>query len=53
MVAEQVAVSVHSRDGAREAAMRPAPEIVWLGNPAAEDKAIVGGKVAPSVRIFT
>jgi phosphoenolpyruvate synthase/pyruvate phosphate dikinase len=31
--------------------MRPAPDIVWLGDADAEDKAIVGGKVAPLSRL--
>ena len=51
MVAERVAVSVRSRDGAREVAFQVAPEIVWLGDAHAEDKAIVGGKVAPLSRL--
>ena len=51
MVAERVAVSVRSRDGAREVAFQAAPEIVWLGEVQAEDKTIVGGKVAPLSRL--
>ena len=51
MAAEQVAVSIHNRDVAREAALQVAPEIVWLGDAPAEDKAIVGGKVAPLSRL--
>ena len=47
MVAERVAAAVAARLTAHE----PVREIVWLGEPAAEDRSIVGGKVAPLSRL--
>ena len=44
MVAELAAVAVVERP------TESAQEIVWLGEPAAEDRALVGGKVAPLSR---
>jgi pyruvate,water dikinase len=46
-VAERVRVAVAERFTAIE----PAREIVWLGEPAAEDRSLVGGKVAPLSRL--
>lgn len=47
MVAERVTVAVAERATA-PASVR---EIVWLGEPAAEDRTLVGGKVAPLSRL--
>ncbi|HZO30436.1 MAG TPA: PEP/pyruvate-binding domain-containing protein [Chloroflexota bacterium] len=47
MVAERVRVAVAERPTATAAAR----EIVWLGEPAAEDRSLVGGKVAPLSRL--
>src|SRR5687767_14589696 len=47
MVAERVRVAVAERLTAPESVR----EIVWLGEPAAEDRSLVGGKVAPLSRL--
>jgi phosphoenolpyruvate synthase/pyruvate phosphate dikinase len=47
MVAERVRVAVAERPTATDSAR----EIVWLGEPAAQDRALVGGKVAPLSRL--
>ena len=47
MVAERAMVAVAERFTAPAAAR----EIVWLGEPAAEDRSLVGGKVAPLSRL--
>jgi phosphoenolpyruvate synthase/pyruvate phosphate dikinase len=47
MVAERVTVAVAERPKATESVR----EIVWLGEPAAEDRSLVGGKVAPLSRL--
>src|SRR4051812_15391457 len=51
MVAERVAVAVAERAMAAEVVLEPPREIVWLGEPAAEDRSLVGGKVAPLSRL--
>ena len=47
MAAERVRVAVAERTKAPESVR----EIVWLGEPVAEDRALVGGKVAPLSRL--
>jgi phosphoenolpyruvate synthase/pyruvate phosphate dikinase len=51
MVAERAARLVAERVTGSETALEPVREIVWLGEPAAEDRAFVGGKVAPLSRL--
>lgn len=47
MMAERIAVAAAERPGAPGSGQ----EIVWLGEPAAEDRSLVGGKVAPLSRL--
>src|SRR3954453_9808825 len=51
MVVEQMAVSVADPAAFSAPAIELAPSIVWLGGPAAGDRALVGGKVAPLSRL--
>src|SRR5438105_3870016 len=51
MVVEQMAVSVADPAAFSAPAIELAPSIVWLGEPAAGDRALVGGKVAPLSRL--
>src|SRR5690242_20535322 len=51
MVAERLTVSVAERTRTPVPLTELGPEIVWLGEPAAEVRALVGGKVAPLSRL--
>jgi phosphoenolpyruvate synthase/pyruvate phosphate dikinase len=51
MVAERAARFVAERVTASAGALESVREIVWLGEPAAEDRSLVGGKVAPLSRL--
>jgi pyruvate,water dikinase len=51
MVAERVTVSVAERMTPPAPLTELVPRIVWLGEPAAEARALVGGKVAPLSRL--
>ena len=50
-MAEQVTVSVDDPVASMATMAELVPEIVWLGDPAAGDRSLVGGKVAPLSRL--